>query len=61
MESLPRVTVLAGFRWVNLSEDLKGTLPPERTVPFWDNQRRTISMVFRSGRMQSCSSAALFD
>ena len=24
----PRVTVLAGFRWVNLTEELQGTLPP---------------------------------
>ncbi len=32
----PRVTMLAGFRWVNLCEDLQGTLPPERAVPFWD-------------------------
>jgi hypothetical protein len=32
-----RVRMLAGFRWVNLSEYLEGTLPPERKVPFWDN------------------------
>lgn len=32
----PRVTVLAGLRWVNLWEDLQGTLPPQRLVPFWD-------------------------
>ena len=32
----PRVTMLAGFRWLNLGENLQGTLPPERSVPFWD-------------------------
>jgi hypothetical protein len=37
-----RLTLLAGFRWVNLSEVLQGTLPelpgtlPERRDPFWD-------------------------
>jgi hypothetical protein len=36
----PRVTMLAGFRWVNLSEQLQGTLPPYRSVPFWDNTTR---------------------
>jgi hypothetical protein len=36
----PRVTVLAGFRWLNLSEELQGTLPPQRTVPFWDTQTK---------------------
>ena len=35
-----RVTVLAGFRWVNVSEDLQGRLPPERTVPFWESQTK---------------------
>jgi hypothetical protein len=32
----PRVTVLAGFRWAKLSEDLQGTMPTQRLVPFWD-------------------------
>jgi hypothetical protein len=32
----PRATVLAGFRWVKLWEDLQGTMPTERVVPFWD-------------------------
>jgi hypothetical protein len=31
-----RVTMLAGFRWVNLWEDLQGTLPPQRKKPFWN-------------------------
>ena len=35
-----RLTLLAGFRWVNLTEDLQGTLPPQRTVPFWDTQTK---------------------
>jgi hypothetical protein len=35
-----RLTVLAGFRWVDLSEHLEGTLPPERKMPFWDNTTR---------------------
>ncbi|MGA2069548.1 MAG: hypothetical protein ABSG86_31645 [Thermoguttaceae bacterium] len=39
-ELCPRVTVLAGFRWVNLWEDLQGTLPPERAMPFWDTRTR---------------------
>ena len=34
----PCVTVLAGFRWVNLWEDLQGTMPTERVVPFWDTK-----------------------
>jgi hypothetical protein len=35
-----RVSLLAGFRWVNLTEELQGTLPPERTTPFWDTQTK---------------------
>ena len=35
-----RITMLAGFRWVELSEQLEGTLPPERKMPFWDNTTR---------------------
>ncbi len=35
-----RVTVLAGFRWVNLTEELQGTLPPARLAPFWDTQTK---------------------
>ena len=37
-----RLTLLAGFRWANLSEGLQGTLPelpgtlPDRRNPFWD-------------------------
>jgi hypothetical protein len=32
-----RVTMLAGFRWVNLCEDLQGTIvPSKRKSPFWD-------------------------
>jgi hypothetical protein len=44
-----RVTALAGFRWVNLSEDLQGTLPPERTVPFWNNQTKNNLYGFQIG------------
>jgi hypothetical protein len=39
----PRVTVLAGFRWVNLTEDLEGILLPPTahgTGPFWDAQTK---------------------
>ena len=39
-ELCSRVTMLAGFRWVNLLEDLQGTLPPERAAPFWDTKTR---------------------
>jgi hypothetical protein len=32
----PRVTMLAGFRWVNLWENLDGTIvPSDRASPFW--------------------------
>jgi len=34
----PRLTVLAGFRWARLQEDLQGTMPTERVVPFWDTK-----------------------
>ncbi len=33
-----RVIVLGGFRWVKLWEDLQGTMPPERAVPFWNTR-----------------------
>jgi hypothetical protein len=37
----PRVTMLAGFRFVGLWEELQGTIPdPERMSPFWDNWTR---------------------
>lgn len=40
-ELCPRVTMLAGFRWVNLGEELQGTIEPsDRTVPFWDTTTR---------------------
>ena len=56
-----RITMLAGFRWVNLSEDLQGTLPPAAGGAFLGYQRRaTISMVSRSARMESYSSVAAF-
>lgn len=44
-----RVTVLAGFRWVNLSEDLQGTLPPQRAAPFWDTNTRNNLYGFQIG------------
>jgi hypothetical protein len=39
----PRMTVLAGFRWVNLTEDLEGILLPSMvhsTGSFWDTQTK---------------------
>jgi hypothetical protein len=39
----PRVTVLAGFRWVNLTEELEGILippTPHGTGSFWDAQTK---------------------
>jgi hypothetical protein len=37
----PRLTMLAGFRWVNLWEDLQGTIEPsDRASPFWDTKTR---------------------
>jgi hypothetical protein len=44
-----RVTLLAGFRWINLSEELLGTLPPERTVPFWDTEVKNNLYGFQIG------------
>jgi hypothetical protein len=36
-----RVTMLAGVRWVNLWENLQGTIEPsDRTSPFWDTTTR---------------------
>jgi hypothetical protein len=36
-----RVTMLAGVRWVNLWEDLQGTIEPsDRTLPFWETTTR---------------------
>jgi hypothetical protein len=45
-----RVTVLAGFRWLQLNDTLQGTLTPaDRTVPAWknncDNTNCTLSEV----------------
>ena len=37
-ELCPRVTMLAGFRWVNLREDLQGTLPPDESDAFLEYQ-----------------------
>ena len=51
-----RLTILAGFRWVNLSEDLQGNLPPERTVPFWDSNTKNNLYGFQIG-----ADARLFD
>jgi hypothetical protein len=44
-----RITVLAGFRWINLSEELQGTLPPERAAPFWDTQTKNNLYGFQIG------------
>lgn len=40
-ELCPRVTVLAGLRWVGLWEDLAGTMSdPYRHSPFWETKTR---------------------
>ncbi len=50
-----RLTLLAGFRWVNLSEELQGTLPelpgtlPDRRHPFWDANVRNNLYGFQIG------------
>ena len=44
-----RITLLAGFRWVDLWEDLEGTLPPQRSVPFWDTNTRSNLYGFQIG------------
>ena len=44
-----RLTLLAGFRWVNLSEELLGELPPERKAPFWDANVRNNLYGFQIG------------
>lgn len=50
-----RLTLLAGFRWTNLSEELQGTLPelpgtwPNRRYPFWDTCVRNNLYGFQIG------------
>ena len=50
-----RLTLLAGFRWVNLSEGLQGTLPElpgtlrDRRDPFWDANVRNNLYGFQIG------------
>jgi hypothetical protein len=47
-----RVTVLAGFRWVNLSEELEGVLLPSTshgTGSFWDAQTKNNLYGFQIG------------
>ena len=50
-----RFTLLAGFRWLNLSEELQGTLPelpgtlPDRRNPFWDTNVRNNLFGFQIG------------
>ena len=47
-----RVTVLAGFRWVNLSEELEGILlppTPHGTGSFWDTQTKNNLYGFQIG------------
>jgi hypothetical protein len=40
-EFCPRATMLAGFRWVGLREELEGTIPdPHRHAPFWETTTR---------------------
>jgi hypothetical protein len=48
----PRVTVLAGFRWINLAEGLEGILlppSPHGTGSFWDAQTRNNLYGFQMG------------
>jgi hypothetical protein len=45
----PRVTMLAGFRWANVSEQLQGTLPPQRAVPFWNTETKNNLYGFQIG------------
>ena len=45
-----RVTMLAGFRWVDLGEDLQGTIvPSDRTAPFWSTTTRNNLYGFQLG------------
>jgi hypothetical protein len=44
-----RVTMLAGFRWVELSEHLEGTLHAKRMRTFWDNTTRNNLYGFQIG------------
>jgi hypothetical protein len=50
-----RLTLLTGFRWSNLSEELQGTLPelpgtlPDRRNPFWDTNLRNNLYGFQIG------------
>ena len=45
-----RLTMLAGFRWLNLSEDLQGTIVPSlRKSPFWDTATRNNLYGFQLG------------
>jgi hypothetical protein len=46
-----RVTMLTGFRWVNLSEDFQGSIMPAdgRTAPFWDTTTRNNLYGFQIG------------
>ncbi len=48
-----RITMLAGFRWLDLWENLQGTLPPQRVPPFeppfWDTTTRNNLYGFQIG------------
>ena len=50
-----RLTLLAGFRWANLSEELQGTLPelpgtwPDRREPFWETKVKNNLYGFQIG------------
>ncbi|MGA2069620.1 MAG: BBP7 family outer membrane beta-barrel protein [Thermoguttaceae bacterium] len=59
-ELCSRVTMPAGFRWVDLSEDLQGTLPPERAVPFWDTRTSNNLYGFQIGEDWRISSRGCF-
>jgi hypothetical protein len=54
-EVCDRLTLLTGFRWANLSEELQGTLPelpgtlPDRRDPFWDASVRNNLYGFQIG------------
>ena len=56
-----RITLLAGFRWLQLNENLQGTIqPPDRSLPLWKfNLNNNLFDVARIENQQSIPSPAL--